>query len=391
MRRAFALVALVLSSTCLTAQEAKRTEAKPLLIPLEAKTQVNWVYSPLSTRLLMAPLYAGASGKTALELQRGFGFPETYAEHTTGLQTLHGKLKPRSTETTLDLATSFWYANHLQLVPAFQEFLRLHEGELRPVHFDRLNPERCLTPINDWVRTQTRNKIPQVLSEKDVADKELQFIAVNTVYFASTWQTKFTPARRDSHFSRTLKDHCFMTFMEARGNFPHARSDSYEVVYLPYKGGQFGLCMILPKAFGQLTEDELAKIAQQFRREVRPRLQQVEIAMPPFKIESSINVRNSLQQRGIRAPFDSGAGFTGIFERCKDDLFIDSILQKAIIEVDTKGTVAAAATVASGAIPVSWNESPIRMNVHRPFYFLLLADNVAEPLFVGRCGDPLLK
>jgi len=79
--------------------------------------------------------------------------------------------------------------------------------------------------------------------------------------------------------------------------------------------------------------DEMDKIASQ---------KTVKVNIPKFKIETSVNLKNNLAKMGVKDLFSSDeADLTGISDR---ELFATDVVQKCFIEIDEKGTEAAAVT-----------------------------------------------
>lgn len=69
----------------------------------------------------------------------------------------------------------------------------------------------------------------------------------------------------------------------------------------------------------------------------------------------------------------------------KNRVRVSSVTHKCVIEVDEKGTEAAAATaVAINAYSLQLEEF---VEIKRPFYFSI-ACNAGVPLFSGICADP---
>jgi serpin B len=69
------------------------------------------------------------------------------------------------------------------------------------------------------------------------------------------------------------------------------------------------------------------------------------------------------------------------------DLFIDFVDLKAVIEINEKGTGAAAATV----VGISYTSVPIvkpSFIVDRPFFFVIRDDRSGAVLFMGKVVDP---
>lgn len=384
MRPGFALVALMLSLSSLVAQEPNPIAPNPLLLPEFTDASANHVYSPLSTRLVMAPLYAGAVGQTANELALAFSFPMDRTEHDRAIVELLSKLQPQTNATTLDIATSFWYPKNGRLQQGFSDSLKNQKVVADGLDFSDPN-WRFLDTINDWVKAASRARIDKLLDRAHFEGIPT-FVAVNAIYFESPWETKFSDAGLlPFHLGPGKTSN--LPFMRTSGNFAHLKHERFEAVSIPYKGKQFSLCVVLPKEYAGLTATELTSICAQFTQGSELESPLVYLSMPPFKIETAQKLRPLLERHGVHSCFTPRNEFARIFEP-RRNVWLSAVVQKAIVEVNNKGTVASAATAASAITIISNSGNPVDIRVNRPFYFFVLATGVPEPLFIGRCADP---
>jgi len=113
----------------------------------------------------------------------------------------------------------------------------------------------------------------------------------------------------------------------------------------------------------------------------------VNVYLPKFKVESAFQLRETLGKLGMVDAFDSErANFSGFDNGKTKGLAITSVLHKTFVDVNEKGTEAAAAT----AIVVSRSimAPPIEFRADHPFIFLI-RDNVSGTiLFLGRVVEP---
>ena len=92
---------------------------------------------------------------------------------------------------------------------------------------------------------------------------------------------------------------------------------------------------------------------------------------------------------GMKEAFSEAADFSKM--TLPKDLFISEVFHKAFIEVDEKGTEAAAATAvvmmttscAPGPKP-----KPIIFNANHPFLFYIIDDQTRSVIFMGRMMEP---
>ena len=115
--------------------------------------------------------------------------------------------------------------------------------------------------------------------------------------------------------------------------------------------------------------------------------ERVNLQMPKFDFESSIEANDPLKALGIQKAFDSeAADFSNITD--PTSLYISDVLHKATITVDEKGTEAAAATAVIMGLTSMPMGDPIQLTIDRPFMFAIEHQPTGTMLFMGRVVQP---
>ena len=70
-----------------------------------------------------------------------------------------------------------------------------------------------------------------------------------------------------------------------------------------------------------------------------------------------------------------------------NELFVDSIIQKACIEVNEEGTKAAAVTMMSIDSCIPDKAPKPRLVINRPFMYFIIDNNTDSILFIGKIVD----
>ena len=115
----------------------------------------------------------------------------------------------------------------------------------------------------------------------------------------------------------------------------------------------------------------------------------VDIYLPKFKFETSYELNDYLIALGMDNAFSGQADFSGIDGR--PDLFIDTVVHKAFIEVNEEGTEAAAATAVIMNLKAGPDDSDSRINFDcdHPFVFLIQHKDTKTIIFSGVVNNPL--
>src|SRR5690606_115419 len=162
------------------------------------------------------------------------------------------------------------------------------------------------------------------------------------------------------------------------------RGESYSAVELPYGDGAFAMVIVLPDE-GVTTREWLAGLdADEWKALVDgltpDRLDLLSI--PKFTLTFDTYLNDALKARGMAAAFRPGADFTRM-SPSGDQMCIDFVRQKTRIDVDERGTRAAAATgVGIGVVSFTG------FVVDRPFVFAIRERSTGAILFTGLVGDP---
>jgi serpin B len=119
----------------------------------------------------------------------------------------------------------------------------------------------------------------------------------------------------------------------------------------------------------------------------------VRLFMPRFGIDTRAGLVPVLAKMGMKAAFGPGAAdFTGI---TPDSLFISEVIHQANIDVDEKGSEAAAATAilfdTTGGCGPAQADKTITLRLNRPFLFVLRDVETGAVLFLGRVLDPSVR
>src|SRR5262249_1908754 len=132
-------------------------------------------------------------------------------------------------------------------------------------------------------------------------------------------------------------------------DFRYSKKDGVTTLALPYKGGDLQFLILLPEKMDGLGALESKVTPQILAQSAQLPKKEVVVYMPRFKLESStMSLSKHLQSLGMRTAFDvppGSANFDRMAPRKPDEyLAISEVFHKTFVEVDEKGTEAAAST-----------------------------------------------
>ena len=349
-----------------------------------------------------------------------------------GLVKKFNELSSKVDQYELNIANALWGEQSYPFKEDyFDKISKLYKtGGVFDVDF-KTSAEEVRQRINSWVEEKTKERIKDLIPAGAVDDLT-KLVLVNAIYFKGEWSVPFkekdtrdmefnftdgTKEKKATMFANSLEGASYAAF-NADGTFYKTPTrirfgskektdpgpEGFAVVDLPYKGERISMTIIAPNdptnvdlIESNLTSDKVTGWIESLKK------RKVHVYLPKFKGETSYTLGDSrepaaLQKMGMvraftdpRAP--EGAVFDGMSHAKSpiDKLYITKVLHKAFVEVNEKGTEAAAATAVIMATPAS---APADMpftptfKADRPFVYLI-RDNVSGSiLFIGRMMNP---
>ena len=149
------------------------------------------------------------------------------------------------------------------------------------------------------------------------------------------------------------------------------------------------MLIILPYVAENMRKVERKLTSQLLRREMRDLESSPgmgpNIYLPKFKIEFEADLGATLKALGVSSLFDEQvANLTGMIDASAGPVAVSKVIHKAVIEVDEKGTEAAAAT----GFGISFMCMPPQYRMDHPFLFALVHRPTGTPVFIGRLSKP---
>lgn len=344
-----------------------------------ASKDSNYLISPYNIEVALNMLREGADGKTKEELDKVLG---------------SRKINDVSIKDKLHIANAIFIKNEYKNGVKKDYVNILKNNYKSEVLYDNFESPDV---INNWVKKNTNDMIDKVI---DNVNKDFVMALASAVALDVEWTSPFecNNTREEEFNNGNSKLKVEMMHQTYKYDAKYIKNDDMEGIILPYETNdknELEFVAILPydgvnNFVNNLTEDKLVNITRD-AKEATNKLH-VNLSLPRFtysyEVEDFIKV---LKKLGIKEAFDQvKANFTKMIE-LDENVYVGEAVHKTKIELNEKGTKAAAVTYfgmfkATGMIESDFEEVDIKFN--KPFIYMIREKMTNEILFFGEVFEP---
>lgn len=353
----------------------------------------NLFLSPLSLSIALSMLYNGASGQTQQEIAQALAYQGLSAEAINqGNLTLRKRLQNTGNGVEILIANALWGKEGLQFKSAFQSQNKaFYDAQLELLNF---GTPAAVARINKWASDNTRGLIPKVVEQ---IDPQTILLLMNAIYFKGNWSDPFEASNtKPQTFHKadgTSLEHPMMS-RYAKWRYAHNSEQGFQVASLPYgEDERTEMLVFLPdpgKSLEQWSEQLNEANWNSWLSSLRSR--EGRVVLPKFKLKTMLNLNDNLRRLGMSKAFlDGEAELDQLLESSGLRPFVSQVKQDAYVDVNEKGTEAAAVTtVTVGATSVQLPQEPFELVLDRPFAYLIYDRETQSILFMGALNQPQL-
>lgn len=346
-----------------------------------AEADENVMVSPLSVSLALTMTYNGAEGDTRIAMEQAMEMSDLSREETNDMnRQLVAALLAHDPNVTLEIANSIWYRDDYTVNPDFiQTNQTYYDAAVSALDF--ADPE-TIRIINDWVAGKTHQKIDRIVEE--ISPESFMFL-INAIYFKGNWRYEFDERdTRDGEFYITDDQSVTVSMMHQEADLSLLRRDGFSAIELPYGKGGWSMFVFLPDEgrsvdviLSQLDPDSWKEWVDGFSPAT-----EVNLMLPKFTFDYETSLADALKSMGMEVAFSQAADFSGMLDG--GGLLISDVKHKTLIEVNEKGTEAAAVT----SVEMELTSIGNFFYVNRPFLFVIAEKASKAVLFAGRVVHP---
>ena len=335
----------------------------------ERKDQ-NLVISPFSILMLLAIAADATDGQTREEIVRVIN-PEMNVDETTDLM--------MKIQSALSASPSLSSANAVCINHSIERSIHMdYPKNLRKRYCGELfSSNDIVADINNWVNEHTNGLIDSLADE---SMKHMLACLMNAIAFSADWhdeyedddiyEEEFTCSDGSKHeiefLHRTedyyIEDHNFIGFVK------------------PYMDADYSFMALLPKEDASRSLPDMLKICNFTDLLRNSKYMEVFTALPEFTFSFDQDLTTFFQELGIQKVFTNGADFSPL---SSEQLKAEAVIHKARIEVDRKGTKAAAVTAMFAVAGCAPSFDLKYVELTRPFIFAIMHNETGLPVFTG--------
>lgn len=283
------------------------------------------------------------------------------------------------------LANSLWLENGLNYQQdtmdniAYYYYASVYQGDL--------GSQKINNAIGAWINNNTGGFLKKSTSNVNLSPDTILAL-YSTIYFQAKWQDEFSASKNTQDTFHAPNGDKTVTFMNKKlAQMNYYYGDKFSAVALSLKNGS-RMWFILPDE-GYTTADVLADgqymqmVLQQDWENTK--WMKVNLSVPKFDVNSTLNLKDGLQEMGVTDVFNEGAAN---FSEITGDvpIFLTAANQSVRVQIDEEGVKAAAYIEFPGATSPEPPKEIIDFILDRPFIFAITTESI--PLFMGTVNNP---
>lgn len=263
-----------------------------------------------------------------------------------------------------------------------------------------LQADEALVKVNEWAKEKTHGKIEDLLPAGSV-DNGTRVVIANALYFKGAWKKPFDEeSTKEGEFFLLDGKTIQVPMMHTTKKQYVKDFSTFKALRLPYSAGSdkraFSMFILLPhekNGLDSLEKDLDFKTLAEDLKHVTSEVPIKEFALPKFKISCGFEVPDALKTLGLALPFGAEADLTEMVDSpLADKLYVSNMYHKTFVEVNEKGTEAAAATGATITLRgLPMFQDPIDFVCDHPFLFVIKEELTNVIIFTGRITNPTVE
>lgn len=338
---------------------------------MKARKGENLVISPMSILMLFGIAADAVQGKTRDEILDVIGNGESYEELMSVLKEIRSDSEKSG---------SLMSSNAVCLKESISGSVSAeYPSRLIDVFAGKLfTSSDMVHDVNTWVKEKTKGMIEDAV---DVSVSRMLVCLMNAIAFEAEWLEQYEDYDIHEGYFNNADGTVAEVQMLKSSEDTYIEDEFFTGFMKPYKDEKYAFMALLPKE--EKSESFMLRAMKQIdftKLFGEARYETVYVTLPEFKCDFHEDLTGLCKEFGINTLFTPEADFSPM---SSERLKVDSIIHKAHIEVNRKGTKAAAVTmgyVVAGCAP-SMEFKFVCLD--RPFVYAIMDTETGLPVFTG--------
>lgn len=352
------------------------------LLKKSVENDKNIFISSYSLISALALLYNASENETKAQFEKLLGMDiDTLNSYL--YQFNSSLIERNSNDVSLSIANSIWVnKNRINVNEVYlQKTMGYYKAD---IYREDFTDPSLVNKVNNWCYENTGHMIKKIL---DSVDANAIMYLMNAIFFDAKWEDQYESNQVSSrdfyNYDGTISNIKFMNSKESEGFVSDDKS--YVGVKKDYKNGEYSFVAILPSEGTDIYDFVNTLDGKKYEEIFENRFYgDVYAKIPKMKIEYEYNLEDILSNMGLDLAFNQEKADFSSLGKSNGNIFVSEVKQKTALEVDEKGTKAAAITIIGmKATAVAPSEDYLEVILDRPFVLLIVDNNTNIPLFTG--------
>ena len=342
--------------------------------------------SPLSVFLSLSLLSNGADENTQAQLLDVLAGGATIDDLNANCSDFMSEYQGLRGSSQCRIANSLWinFGSGLQ-----DQFVAQCRGVYSAQAYSaELSDPRTVDDINNWVFDKTGGLISQLIDQP--FDPDTALVLANALYLKNQWTVEFDPlSTHEMVFHHVGGSDGRVEYLQHFDmELPYIRGEGVQGVVLPYDDGRLAFFALLPDEpsglgdwLNTLDGDALDQLLNS-----REDTMFLRLALPKFEAQWKGDLADILSALGLEDAFDPAKANFSQLGNDPNGYYIGQVVHAAKIEINEKGTEAAAATAVPmepTSMPPEEKKEGVTLILDRPFLYGIVDLYTNLPLFLG--------
>ncbi|WP_257287831.1 serpin family protein, partial [Endozoicomonas sp. SESOKO2] len=348
-------------------------------------TPENFLISPDGLFRSLAPVLMGATGETRRLLQSYLG--DKYSEPSPAAATATS-----SAQDDYFVSNTMLLSDELEIKETYREKVKQVNVDVREnIKFDDdVSIESLADELNKLFSELTHGMVPK-FCQASQWEPDTTVALINSIYFKALWESSFK-VRSAGLF--TLRDGQRVTldkFMLGEiSSTQYTSHNDWQAVAVPYRGAHEMIFVLPPEGImpHEISADIIMALFSSLNsKQSCPSCSKITIGLPPFKVDSDIELSYFLRKTPLRPIFTRHLELGAMLSN-GPGVLLNLVRQHCAIEVNENGTRAAAVTRISTTRGGGGGNQRKSIQFNRPFLYVLHNKLTNRIIFIGQILDP---